>query len=304
VAARGWRAEIAYGLVRFLVRRTSWGAADPFPLVRRRRAGQLPWAAWSAFTDRPVTFLALGALAIPLTALAALVVSLARALPGIGSFIELADGGGGGSQMVLSTLTGGVAIAFSFTLVTAAVAAVHEHQRADGPQSLGVAASAVRARGAVLAGTSGIEAVVAIAVLATVVGAPLAVYLVVRWEFLPQVVVLGGAGPRHAFGAGARLVRRRWWHTALVVASVSAVVFGSGFVVSLLALVLFSSLPLWSLSVISATVSATVLPLGGLALTLLYGDAVAQSDGVAALDGSDRERYGAEGDRQGRAAPV
>ena len=56
----------------------------------------------------------------------------------------------------------------------------------------------------------------------------------------------------------------------------NVLVAGAGTVVALVVLTAFSSLPLWSTTVVVGIVSAVVLPLGAIVISLLYGDAVAQ----------------------------
>jgi hypothetical protein len=70
----------------------------------------------------------------------------------------------------------------------------------------------------------------------------------------------------------------RWWHTLVVTGAINLTVLGSGVVVGLLVLTTFSSLALWSLTVVLTSVGAVVMPLGAIAVTLLYGDAAVQAD--------------------------
>ena len=82
----------------------------------------------------------------------------------------------------------------------------------------------------------------------------------------------------------AELVRRRWWHTALVTLLVALLIGGVGVIVGLLLLVIFTGLPLWSLSAIVAACEVLMMPYGALVMTFLYGDAVASSDGTVVDD--------------------
>ena len=81
-----------------------------------------------------------------------------------------------------------------------------------------------------------------------VVGIPIAVWLFVRWQFTPQVVMLEGVAGRQAFRHSGRLVRKRWFHTALVTALVAALISAVGMIVGLVLLIFFTGLPLWVLS--------------------------------------------------------
>ena len=74
----------------------------------------------------------------------------------------------------------------------------------------------------------------------------------------------------------ARLVKGRWWHTAIMVGLFHLLVAGSGLVVGLLLLVLFAGIPLWLFSGLITLVYALIVPLAAVAMTLLFGDAVAE----------------------------
>jgi hypothetical protein len=93
---------------------------------------------------------------------------------------------------------------------------------------------------------------------------------------MPQAVMLEDLDGIPAVKRSSRLVRGRWWHTALFAGVVNIVLGGAGLVVGLILLVAFTGLPLWTLSVAITVVSVFVMPLGAIAMTLLYGDAVAE----------------------------
>ena len=121
-----------------------------------------------------------------------------------------------------------------------------------------------------------ILATVALGVLSfLVVGIPIAVWLFVRWLFTAQVVMLEGAGGRQALARSASLVKRRWFHTALVALLALGAVGAVGMIVGLVLLIVFTGLPLWALSAVIALVDVLVMPFAALVLTYLYGDAVA-----------------------------
>ena len=128
----------------------------------------------------------------------------------------------------------------------------------------------------------------------TVIGIPWAIHRLIRYQFAAQAVMLEGSGGTSALRRSSDLVRGRWWHTALFVAGVGVVLGGFGLVVGLLMLVLFTGLPLWSLAVIMTLTNVLVMPLGAIAVTLLYGDAAAtRSRSVRRGDRHRRSRRGA-----------
>ncbi|HEY5424509.1 MAG TPA: hypothetical protein VIK05_13600, partial [Ilumatobacteraceae bacterium] len=175
--------------------------------------------------------------------------------------------------LVATMIATGLAI-LAFVLISAGVAWIVGNG-AD------VRASARDAARAVWVKIVGLVVAVALATVALgvlsllVVGIPIAVWLFVRWQFTAQVVVLEGLGGRQALARSASLVRRRWFHTALVTLLALGAVGVVGMVVGLVLLIFFTGLPLWVLSAVIALVDVLVMPFAALVLTYLYGDAVA-----------------------------
>jgi len=165
-------------------------------------------------------------------------------------------------------------IMLAFVFISAAVARIV----GDGAEARTSARDAVRAvRSRV--GALVIAVVIATVVLGllafVVVGIPIAVWLFVRWQFTPQVVMLEGVAGRQAFRRSGRLVHKRWFHTALVTALVAALISVVGMTIGLVLLIFFTGLPLWVLSAIIALCDVLLMPYGALVMTYLYGDAVA-----------------------------
>jgi Vacuolar protein sorting-associated protein 62 len=124
-----------------------------------------------------------------------------------------------------------------------------------------------------------LPAAVAIVFLSwTGIGLPVAAWLTVRFQFLGQIVMredLSGSAARARAG---ELVRHRWWHTAVVALIVWAGIHALGVLLGLLLLVAFTSLPLWTITAVVLVAQIALTPLGAIALTMLYGDAVAQRE--------------------------
>jgi hypothetical protein len=268
----------------FLVRRTSWDVVAPSPLARRRRIGEIMRLAGSTYRRHPGTFSAVGALAIPVALAALLVGSVVRRVPFIGDLVVVSDAEGGGGRFVISSMIAGLFTMFAFVVVSAAVAWL-----VGGPEGagagVGAAARAVGGRAGELA-SSFIPAAIAVVLLPlTVIGTPVAVWLFVRWQFLPQLTMLEAQAGRRALARSGQLTRRRWWRTALVVVIVTVVIGAAGVVVGLVLLITFTGLPLWALSAIVVACDVVVMPYGALVMTYLYGDAVAASvDATAAVE--------------------
>lgn len=265
------------GIAGFLIRRTSWGLGDPTPLRRRRRAGEIARLAATGYRRHPGVFAAAAAVAVPIGAAAAFVGVVLSRIPPFGPFLGEADTADSGFRLVWSLIVGGVVMALPFVVVAALVAGIVDDE-IQPRLSLGPSWDAMRRRAGVLVGALVIAVVVIVLASLTVVGAPLAAWLFVRWVFLPQAVVLEGCGARHALGRSGELVRGRWFHTALVTLTTLAVMSGLGIAVGLVLLVLFTGMPLWALSAIVAACGMLMLPFAALVMTYLYGDAISERD--------------------------
>jgi len=110
--------------------------------------------------------------------------------------------------------------------------------------------------------------VIALALGITIVGIPFAIYLVIRWAFFTQAIVIEGESSSGATSLSARIVQGHWWRT-----------LGILFIVGLLAglpaaavTLLFSAAAPVAASLASAVVGAIVLPFSAGAETLLFFD--------------------------------
>jgi hypothetical protein len=261
-------------LIGFVVRRTSWDIVEPMPLVRRRRLGEIIRVSVRQVRANRATFAATVLLALPVAGIAMLLAVVARRLPFLRGFVEVSDSDGtDGRWLVATMIATGLAI-LAFVLISAGVAWIVGN-------GVDVRASARDAARAVWAKIVGLVVAVVLATVALgvlsilVVGIPVAVWLFVRWQFTAQVVVLEGLGGRQALARSASLVKRRWFHTALVTLLALGAVGVVGMIVGLVLLILFTGLPLWVLSALIALVEVLVMPYAALVLTYLYGDAVA-----------------------------
>jgi hypothetical protein len=126
----------------FLLRRTSWRRVPPLPVVARRRAGEITRASLTLYGERPVTFAALGLIAVPVAVLSALVTAVLDHLPGVGDASTVADDGGSGSRLLLSAA---VAAAF-WPLTVLLVSAGRRVGRAHGPSGRVTATGRPRGR--------------------------------------------------------------------------------------------------------------------------------------------------------------
>lgn len=104
----------------------------------------------------------------------------------------------------------------------------------------------------------------------TVIGIPFALRYLVAWGFVQQEVLMTDKSLREAFRGSSGLVRGRWWHSVrtIVVLQLLGVILGP-----ILGLILiFTSLPLSLVNLISSLVYALMIPFTALGMTLLYFD--------------------------------
>ena len=268
--------------VRFLVRRTDWSRVADQPLRIRRRGGQILRAASTVFRRTPLPFLTLGLLYLPAGAIASALTSLVGLVPVLGEFLRLAQPSGS-TNLVVATLAGSAASTAAFGGVNALVA---DHLLLGDHTRTGVRSSSRRTwqrRFVLLAAV--IRAYVTVGVLlASVVGIPWGIRQLVRYQFVPHVIVYEGAGAAASLRRSSELVRSRWFHTAAMVVTINGIVFASVFACSLLLLVSVTSIPLWMFSGLVTVLNVAVAPLAAIAMSLLYGDAVAASTDASALD--------------------
>jgi hypothetical protein len=278
-AVLGLLAVVALALT-FLLRRTRWDKVPAYPVVRRRRSGQIARAAVNLYRRHAPAFVVAGLLAIPVGVLATLDVVLLQHLPYIGTVVRVStQQAPTGNNILFSSWVATSFWPLTVLLVSSAVAHLMDDGGSRTTLARGwLAVRAVGGRWKPLA-SAYLPAAVAIALLSwTGIGVPVAAWLTVRYQYLGQIVMrenLGGSAARKRAGA---LVRRRWWHTAIIVALIWAGIHGLGILLGLILLISFTSLPLWSLTVIVLAVEIALTPLGSIALTLLYGDSAAEHD--------------------------
>jgi hypothetical protein len=278
-------ARVAIGLaavvaaLAWFARRTSWTRTDVAPVVGRRRAGQILRTAVSTYRSEPVALVTLGLVYLPTAMVIGVLAGILGALPLIREIFDLA-GTNSGSGLLIAALIGSFANAAAFVAVNAMAAAyLATVDTPDETSAIGAADRAWGRRRELLGGLARSYAVV-IGLLITIVGAPWAIRQLVRYQFMAHVVVIEGASGQNALARSSALVKGRWWHTAAMVAAINGLIGLAGLSIGLLMLVIFTGLPLWLFSSLITLVYALVTPGAAIAMTLLYGDAVAYRDAV------------------------
>ncbi len=190
------------------------------------------------------------------------------AVPGVllSALLSL-DVGTSGADLALAWVYS-LPLLFSTWFVNAAlVAAVGDIVEGRAPD-LARAYRRALGRGHRLLGAALIEAVALVALAATLIGFPVALYLAVRWAFVQQRIVLRDDAVIAAFSESGRTTGGAWWRTfgaLLALAAVSAApVFVIGGAVRAVSLVTGEAL--------AAIMTAAAQPFTAAAITLLYLD--------------------------------
>lgn len=258
---------VAVYLVQFFARRTTWSPVTTEPLRERRAAGQILRSAFRFFARRPLVLLGIGLVAIPVSLATSAVQALIQEIPIVSDLISVA-GSRSESGVAVALLVGSIGNAMMYVLIGGAVAAVIDRphpSRATVSQAIGPLLSAF-AR----------ATVVVVGLLVTVVGIPWALRQLVRYQLIPQVVVLEGCGGKEALRRSTDVVRGRWWWTAGIVVVLQFLISTIALLFALVVLVALPGIPLWLFNIFSSLVLELLMPLFGLVMAYVYGAHVAR----------------------------
>ncbi len=269
---------IVGSFVAFLLRRTTWDLTNPVPLIARRRAGEILRTSARAFRRAPGTFMAIGAIAVLVTLVPGVLAMLLRFLP----FVRpLTEGDPDSSTLIVAVLAAMLGSTFGYSFVNATVV----HTLED--LSQGTRPSAARSIGAVwkrvlpLLGVYVLTMLIAILGSFLVVLAWVAVFVLVRFAFTPQVIMIQGHGLRGALRRSWVLTKGRWFHTAVTIGLILLATRLISTVIGLIVLILFRP-PFWVLTPVIVVTDALLSPIAGVCTSYLYGDAQAERESVGA----------------------
>jgi hypothetical protein len=124
--------------------------------------------------------------------------------------------------------------------------------------------------------------VIVLALCITIVGIPFGIYLVVRWAFFTQVVIIEGQSGREATDLSARLVLGHWWRTLGILVMIGLLASLPTAIVTLA----FSAAAPVAGSLASAVVAAVALPFSVGAATLLFFDLSSRKAALAGVGDS------------------
>ena len=263
---------ILAALLFFAATRTSWRPSAPLRVGRRRSWGQTLTASARLYASRPLLFVGIGLVTIPIS----IVISLLQAGVVHASEIGLdAEGESGGVLVLLALGIGIVLTLLGLALVQAASArAIVE---LDAGRPVGVV-------GAYRMTLDGIRPLVGALAVAVAVGGllwltvfliPVAIWLAVRWALLVPAVELEERAALAALRRSGSLVRLQWLKvgTLVVVAAAVAIVTGPFLGALLLLLV---DLPFALVNVVAALLYAVAMPFVGVTTTYVYFDTLAR----------------------------
>jgi hypothetical protein len=259
------------GLVALLVLlavKVTWTPVAPLRLARRRRWGQILSASGRMYVHRPLLFVAIGVLLIPVTfVITALQWLLYRAT----DLLATMTGQGAGTFAYLALVIGTTLAFVGFGLVqaatTCALVEIDAGRPVDAVHAYRLAARRLRP----LLGGLAVLVAVAVTLSTTMVLLPVAAWLVVRWSLLAQVVELEGLAARPALRRSAQLVRGRWLRVASLVGLGGALALAAGPLAGAL-LIFVSNSSLALLNLLAGVVYAIALPFVALVTSYVYFD--------------------------------
>jgi hypothetical protein len=256
-------------LLGFAVTRTTWRPATPLRMARRRTWGQVLSASGRMYVRRPLLFLGLGVLFIPLSAVISALQTLI--LGGFGLLGVDATGETAGALALVVVGIGTTLTLLGLSLVqaatTCALVAIDEGRSVGSLQAYREALLHVRPllRGVALA------VAVWVALTATVILIPVAIWVAVRWALLAQVVELEERTAAAGLRRSADLVRGHWLRVASLVGAGTVLALGAGPLIGAL-LIFVTDAPLPLLNLVAGVVYALAMPLVALTTTYVYFD--------------------------------
>jgi Vacuolar protein sorting-associated protein 62 len=194
--------------------RTTWRPSAPLRLARRRGWGQIVTASGRMYRSHLRAFLGITAFLAPIPLIAFASSLMVNRASRAESFFEVLGS--------LLFLLGGVLTVVALAVVPVVVAIVMEDIDHERPVTVGSVLGATVPRLWPTAVTTVIVLVVGGVLTATLIGIPVAIWILVRWLLVNQVIAVERLDARPALRRSSGLIRGRWW-TALTIALFSLV---------------------------------------------------------------------------------
>jgi hypothetical protein len=261
---------VLLALAVFAATRTTWSPVAPLHVARRRSWGQILSASARMYLKRAPLVLGIGVILVPL----GFVISFVQALL-LGGFglVGVETTGEGAGVLVLLVATIGLTLTLlGLALVQAATArALVEIDRGRDVGPIDAYRLAFRPARPLVGALLGAVAVWVV-LNATVVLAPVAVWLAVRWSLLAPVAELEERTGLETLRQSAKLVRGRWLRVASLVGVGVLLALAAGPLVGAL-LIILTDAPLALLNVVAGVVYALAMPFVALVTAYVYFDA-------------------------------
>ena len=254
----------------FAATRTTWSPVAPLRLGRRRSWGQILSASGRMYVKRAPLVLGIGLILVPL----GIVISVVQVLVlgGFGLVGVDVTGEAAGALALLVLMIGTTLALLGLALVQAAtVRALVAVDRGESVGPVGayrLALSTIRPLACALVPAVGIW----VALSATGVLLPVALWLAVRWSLVAPVVELEERGGLAALRRSAELVRGRWLRVASLVGAGVVLALAAGPLLGAL-LIFATDAPLALLNVVAGILYALAMPFVALTTAYVYFDA-------------------------------
>jgi hypothetical protein len=173
------------------------------------------------------------------------------------------------SYYALAILTLIVQLLASLIVVGPMTIAVYQGIEAGEPITFRQALRLTTHRFGGLAKAVGLLALITVALATLVFTLPVAIWLLIRWSFVSQAVVMDDADTAGALHTSSAAVKGRWWRVALISLCLFVVACVPGVLMGLWLLV-FESASVQVTNVVSSLLFVVSVPLSILGLTLVY----------------------------------
>jgi len=263
-------ALVALILVVLAVVRMQWRPSQPFSLARRRTLGQILLASARVYRENPRLYMTIGLLFLPVSLVVAGIQQLLFNLIGLDVLSDVT--GQTNAAVVAAALSIGlVVMPIVLTVVQAMVASSLTSAAEERELLPRTAYVAIRQRIGPLIQALAATVLVVVALQLTVVGVPVAVWVLVRWSLFAQCVVLERLPWARALRRSHLLVRGHWLHVAWVTLVVVGVALLIGPLIGVV-LLLVTPLSLAAVNVVSGIVYVLTIPYAAIATTYVYYD--------------------------------
>ena len=269
----------------WIASRTSWKPSPPLRLARRRRWGGLVTAMWALYREHKLLFVAIGALFVPLGIL--ITAGAVPAVSDLGARAAHRLGRRANAYVAIPALLLGTLLTIAgLAFVQAAVAAAMQELDHGRPATARKAYGAAFGRLRPLLGALLRAAVVVLVLELTVVGSPVAIWLLVRWSLIAQVIQIEGHPGGGALRRSGEIVSGRWMRVASITVVGTGIALLTGPLIGAL-LLLLTSASFNFVNLVAGIVYMLTLPLAAITTTYLYYDlrarAILEPDDEVAL---------------------